>query len=230
MGYKIMVNPADLQDREAFLAFLHEQAERGYQAVRVLPTHTYFKKAPPESVHYTLTFDGEETDNSGNLYALNDGIVIRPASDRSEDPGWCEKVLVNYGRFTQFRRSRLWGEILRIFPTLILLVPCVYLLNLFGDAAQFAEFTRMVGTAMVVLGGIGIFQAVQLAIHLLSWRMDQLHLQEMRKAASLGRPYRTPEKLAAKVRLKNGLSCYCYGLVLTIEIVYILLLLVHFYY
>ena len=36
MGYKIMVNPADLQDREAFLAFLHEQAERGYQVVRVL--------------------------------------------------------------------------------------------------------------------------------------------------------------------------------------------------
>lgn len=225
MGYKIRVNPVDLQDREAFLAFLHEQAERGYQAVRVLPTHTYFKKAPPESTHYTLTFDGEETDSSGNLYALNNGVVIRPVSDRSEDSGWCEKVLVNYDRFTQFRRSRLWGEILRIVPTLILLVPCVYLLDLFGTAAQFAEFTRLIGTAMAVLGGIAVFQAVQLAIHLLSWRVDQLHRQEMRRAAALGRPYRTPEKLAARVRLKNGLSCYGYGVTAGLEVIYLLFLL-----
>lgn len=225
MGYTIKVNPADLQDREAFLAFLHEQAERGYQVVRVLPTHTYFKKAPPESVRYSLTFDGEGADSSGNLYALNSGVVIRPASDRPEDPGWCEKVLASYSRFTRFRRSRLWGEILRIVPTLILLVPCVYLLDLFGTAPQSTEFTDMIRAAMAVLGGIGIFQAVQLAIHLLSWRVDQLHLKGMRRAASLGRPYRTPEKLAAMVRLKNGLSCYGYGVTAGLEAVYLLLLL-----
>ena len=225
MGYKMMVNPMDLQDRDAFLTFLHEQAEKGYQAVRILPTHTYFKKSSPEDTYYTLTFDSGEAANSDNLYAMNYGIMIRRASTGEEDPAWCEKVLVNYGRFTLFRRSRLLGQILQIFPTFILLIPCVYLLNLFGALDQFSEFTGMIGTALAVLGSIGIFQVIQLAIHLLSWQIDNAHLKEMREAVARGQPYRTPEKLAAKVHIKNGLSCYFYGLVLGMEIVYLLLIL-----
>ena len=225
MGYKIMVNPADLQDRDAFLTFLHEQAEKGYQAVRILPTHTYFKKSSPEDTYYTLTFDGGEAEKSGNLYAMNNGIMIYRAASGEEDPAWCEKVLVNYGRFTMFRRSRLLGQVLQIFPTFILLIPCVYLLNLFGTLDQFAEFTGMIGAALAVLGGIGIFQVIQLAIHLFSWQVDNGHLKEMRKAAALGQHYRTPEALAAKVRIKNGLACYFYGLVLGVEIVYVILIL-----
>ena len=228
MGYTIRVNPADLQDREAFLTFLHEQAEKGYQAVRVLPTHTYFKKTVPESTHYTLTFDSEERDTRGNLYALNNGIVIRHVTDRADDPDWCEKALINYSCFTLFRRSRLWGELLGIFPTLILLLPCGYLLNLFRTASQFAKFMHMIGTAMVVLGGISIFQVIQLAIHLFSWYVDQLHLKEMRKAAALGQPYHTPECLAARVRIKNCLSCYCYGLLMGMELIYLTFILALF--
>ena len=124
-----------------------------------------------------------------------------------------------------FRRSRLLGQILQIFPTFILLIPCVYLLNLFGALDQFSEFTGMIGTALAVLGSIGIFQVIQLAIHLLSWQIDNAHLKEMREAVARGQPYRTPEKLAAKVHIKNGLSCYFYGLVLGMEIVYLLLIL-----
>lgn len=225
MGYKMMVNPVDLQDRDAFLTFLHEQAEKGYQAVRILPTHTYFKKSSPEDTYYTLTFDSGEAAKSDNLYAMNNGIMIYRVSSGKEDPAWCEKVLVNYGRFTQFRRSRLLGQILQIFPTLILLVPCVYLLNLFGTLDQFAEFTAMIGTALAVLGGIGIFQVMQLAVHLLSWQVDNVHLKEMRKAAALGQPYHTPEALAAKVRIKNGLACYFYGLALGVETVYLIFIL-----
>lgn len=225
MGYKMMVNPVDLQDRDAFLTFLHEQAEKGYQAVRILPTHTYFKKSSPEDTDYTLTFDSGEAAKSDNLYAMNNGIMIYRVSSGKEDPAWCEKVLVNYGRFTQFRRSRLLGQILQIFPTLILLVPCVYLLNLFGTLDQFAEFTAMIGTALAVLGGIGIFQVMQLAVHLLSWQVDNVHLKEMRKAAALGQPYHTPEALAAKVRIKNGLACYFYGLALGVETVYLIFIL-----
>lgn len=230
MRYKVKVNPVDLQDRDAFLAFLHEQSEKGYQAVRVLPTHTYFKKIQSEKTYYTLAFDSEEAAGNSNLYAMNNGIIIRPASDWSGDPAWCEKVLANYSRFTQFRRSRLLGHILQIFPTLILLTPGIYLLNLFGTLDQFTELTDMIRAIMVVLGGIAILQAIQLAIHLFSWYIDNLHLKEMRNAAALKQPYRTPQGLVAKVRVKNGLSCYCYGLVLIMELLYIIFLLVSFYY
>lgn len=225
MGYKIRINPVDLQDRNAFLTFLHGQAEKGYQAVRILPTHTYFKKSSPEDTYYTLTFDSGEAAKSDNLYAMNNGIMIYRVSSGKEDPAWCEKVLVNYGRFTQFRRSRLLGQILQIFPTLILMIPCIYLLNLFDAPDQFAEFTGMIGTMVAVLGGIGIFQVMQLAVHLLSWQVDNVHLKEMRKAAALGQPYHTPEALAAKVRIKNGLACYFYGLVLGVETVYLIFIL-----
>lgn len=225
MGYTIKVNPVDLQDRDAFLAFLGRQAEKGYQAFRVLPTHTYFRKAPSESTCYALTFDGEKAEGGGNLFGMNNGIAIYPAAATSVDPGWCEKVLANYDRFTLFRRARLLGYVLQLFPTVILLVPCIYLLDLFGPASQFTEFTDMIQAMVAVLGGIGIFQVMQLAIHLFSGHVDALHRKGMQMAVDLGQLYRTPETLAAKVRVKNGLSCYCYGLVLTVELLYLLLVL-----
>lgn len=222
MRYTIRANPVDLQDRDAFLAFLGRQAERGYRAARVLPTHTYFRKAPPESVSYTLAFDSGEVEGGGNLFGLDNGIAICPAAAASDDPGWCEKVLADYDRFTLFRRSRLLGHVLQVFPTAILLGTCIYLLDLFGTASQFTEFTGMIRAIMAVLGGIGIFQVMQLAIHLFSGYVDALHHKEMRRAAALGQPYRTPDRLAAKVRVKNGLACYCYGLVLAAELLYLI--------
>ena len=228
MGYTIRANPVDLQDREAFLAFLGRQAEKGYRAVRVLPTHTYFRKAPPESAGFTLSFDSGEAEEGGNLYGLGNGIVIRPAPAASDDPGWCEKVLANYGRFTSFRRSRLVGQVLQVFPALILSGACLYLLDLLGAAPPFAQLTGILRTMLAVLGGISIFQLIRLAVQLLAWHVDALHLDGMRKAAASGRPYRTPEKLAARVRVKNGLSCYCYGLVLAAELLYLLLILLCF--
>lgn len=225
MGYTIKVNPADLQDRDAFLAFLGRQAERGYRAARVLPTHTYFRKAPPESVSYTLAFDSGESgepEAGGNLFGLDNGITIRPAPSASDDPGWCERVLANYGRFTFFRRSRLFGEVLQVFPALILSAACLYLLDLFGTAPSLAQFTGLLGKLLAVLGGISIFQLIRLAVQLFSWYVDALHLKEMRKAAALGQTYRTPDRLAARVRVKNGLACYCYGLVLIAELLYLI--------
>lgn len=222
MGYTIKVNPADLQDREAFLAFLCRQAEKGYRAARVLPTHTCFRKAPPESVSYTLAFDSGEVEGGGNLFGLDNGIAICPAAAASDDPGWCEKVLADYDRFTFFRRSRLFGEVLQVFPALILSAACLYLLDLFGTAPSLAQFTGLLGKLLAVLGGISIFQLIRLAVQLFSWYVDALHLKEMRKAAALGQTYRTPDRLAARVRVKNGLACYCYGLVLIAELLYLI--------
>lgn len=82
---RIQANPVDLQDRDGFLAFLRRQGEQGLQPVRIYPTHTRFQPSPAAPGHYALTFDAADDDHE-NLFALQNGIAIRPAAAASDDP------------------------------------------------------------------------------------------------------------------------------------------------
>lgn len=57
MDYTLKVNPTDLQDREGFLAFLQNQARAGWEAVRVWPFATVFRRTdtPPRGTPWPTT-------------------------------------------------------------------------------------------------------------------------------------------------------------------------------
>ena len=109
MGFAIKINPVDLQDRQAFLSFLREQGKCGLQAIRVLPTHTYFKRVSGAFTQYDLSFDNGEKE-AQNLFAYKNGIVICPSPSTIDDLTWCKKVVSDYDRFTMYSRVRLFSD------------------------------------------------------------------------------------------------------------------------
>lgn len=220
---RIQANPVDLQDRDGFLAFLRRQGEQGLQPVRIYPTHTRFQPSPAAPGHYALTFDAADDDHE-NLFALQNGIAIRPAAAASDDPLWCERVLADYDRFTAYRLTHLPRQLLQPVPFLILLLAGLRLRGLFS-LPPLTAYAGTVGIVMALLGAIVLCQAVMAAIRLLSCCTDRLHRREMQAAAAQRRPYRTPAGKARLVRIKNFLVCRRYGVVLLAELLYLLFLL-----
>ena len=211
MDTKLKINPVDLQDREGFLAYLQAQAREGWEAARIWPTATVFRRTETPSRGYTMGFDpdGRWPDSSAEGHPRipgleNTGIGIYPADRPAEpDPSWGETFLDARGEVPSFSTLGIGRRLAHGIPVLLLL------LLLFRDT-DFGRWLFQDLSSMVIQGPIIpillTLSLLSIVIDLLEWWASRRHAIGLGEARAWKRVYRPDDALSRFIPLKNALS------------------------
>lgn len=204
MDYTLKVNPTDLQDREGFLAFLQGQARAGWEAVRVWPFATVFRRTDTPPKGYTMAYDPMNqwpaVSPEGKERVLGhskSGIGIYPADQpASPDPDWADTFQDNTGMVPDPSFDRFGLGFLHLFPTAVLIAALV-------PEPALRQWLFSGSTLVVLLLGVCLLSLAILALVIVT---SCRHAAQLKAARGLRRVYTPTGGLARLSAWKNRLS------------------------
>lgn len=228
MTCKLKIHPCDLQDKDGFLRFLHENAVNGLNVVWAFKSFSIFKTAKAgETARYTMLFPCI-SDRKGNLCIMGNGLGIfnaKAAASEAKTDEWETALLQHYPAFTgRTRRLTLrWSLTLCLLLILcILFARSVYELS-HAMAMSASEILRLLfphASRNLFFSIIGLL-CFSLFSCFLEYRTDQMHKAGLSQAAACGVAYHQPPSRGNMIYAKNLL---CTLRAFLVSAIYLLLL------
>ena len=224
MNTKLVIHPVDLQDQAGFLRFLDRYARQGYQASRIYRSFTLFRRtdAPPRA--YSMRFDPGSPplasfQGADKIPGLNNGAEIFPTSGEPDwQQDWARNVACHYTDFVPYNISAAISAAVRRLALPLLLL----LLLLAGDTLPLAEAGSADARSLLFLGIATLLcAAAMVAIEVLAYAVDTLHLRGLKQALETGIPYSTPPARYPLIRVKN--FCVMFSMVPSLCLILVLL-------
>ena len=224
MNTKLVIHPVDLQDQAGFLRFLARYARQGYQASRIYRSFTLFRRtdAPPRA--YSMRFDPDSPPletfrGADKIPGLNNGAEIFPTPG---EPVWQQDWAKNVaGRYTDFVPCSISGAISAAARRLALPL-LLLLLLLAGDTLPLAGAGSADARSLLFLGIATLLcAAAMVAIEVLAYAVDTLHLRGLKQALETGIPYTIPPARYPLIRVKN--FCVMFSVVPSLCLILVLL-------
>ena len=214
MTCKLKIHPCDLQDKDGFLRFLHENAVNGLNVVWVVKSFSIFKTAKAgETARYTMLFPCI-SDRKGNLCIMGNGLGIfnaKAAASEAKTDEWETALTLR------------WSLTLCLILILcILFARSVYELS-HAMAMSASEILRLLfphASRGLIFSIIGLL-CFSLFSCFLEYRTDQMHKAGLSQAAACGVAYHQPPSRGNMIYAKNLL---CTLRAFLVSAIYLLLL------
>lgn len=205
MNHKLRIHPVDLQDYDGFLAFLEENANEGYEAVRIYRSCSVFRKsdAPPKSYSMAYAPPQEEVPAVPSVPGLKNDVAIFPAKGPDAwRARWPQDLVEHYGEIVPYNLS----AVLRSIRYLILPVVLFVAFLLFVKPVTQADAVPAGSSAHTLfpfLLAIFLLVLLNLFVGVFSYAINTIHLRGARQALREGRVYTASASLRTPVTIKN---------------------------